>query len=66
MFDDDIRSYLTDEDRQEIAEEFFAKGVEAGEAKTKVEMAKALKELGDPDDKIARVSGLSPEEISAL
>ena len=28
MFDDDVRSYLTDEDREEIAQEFFAKGVE--------------------------------------
>ncbi len=62
MFDNDVRSYLTDEDRQEIAEEFFAKGVDAGKA----EMAKALKELGDSDDKIARVSGLSQEEIAAL
>ena len=62
MFDDDIRSYLTDEDRQEIAEEFFAKGVEA----EKTKMAKALKDLGVSDDKIALVSGLSPEEISAL
>ena len=35
MFDDDIRSYLTDEDRQEIAEEFFAKGVEEGKAEGK-------------------------------
>ena len=66
MFDDDIRSYLTDEDRQEIAEEFFAKGVEEGKAEGRAEMAKALKELGDPDDKIAQVSGLSLEEISAL
>ena len=62
MFYNEVRSYLTDEDRQEI----FAKGVEAGEAKTKTEMAKALKELGDPDDKIAQVSGLSLEDISAL
>ena len=58
MFENDVRSYLTDEDRQE----YFAKGVEAGKA----EMAKALKELGDSNDKIARVSGLSQEEIAAL
>ena len=58
MFDDDIRSYLTDEDRQEI----FTQGVEA----EKIEMAKALKELDVSVDKIAKASGLSPEEISAL
>ena len=58
MFDDDIRSYLTDEDRQEI----FAKGVDAGIAK----MAKTLKDLGVSEDKIAKASGLSLEEIGRL
>ena len=74
MFDDDIRSYLTDEDRQEIyaqakAEgkaEGLAEGEARGEVKGKTEMAKALKELGDSNEKIALVSGLSPEEIASL
>lgn len=43
-----------------------ARGEACGRAKEKAEMAKALKELGDSDDKIALVSGLSPEEIAAL
>ncbi len=30
MFDNDVRSYLTDEDRQEIAQEYYAKGAQAG------------------------------------
>ena len=37
-----------------------------GEAKGKAEMAKALKELGVPADKISRASGLTPEEIERM
>ena len=70
MFDDDIRSYLTDEDRQEIyaqaKAEGKAEGLAEGEAKGKAEMAKALKKLGIHVDKIAKASGLSLEEIAAL
>ena len=43
-----------------------ARGEAWGRAKEKTEMAKALKELGDSNEKIALVSGLSPEEIAAL
>ncbi|MBO4476079.1 MAG: hypothetical protein J5737_05125 [Bacteroidales bacterium] len=66
LFDDDVRSYLTDEDRQEIAEEFYAKGIEQGEAKGKAEMAIALKNLDVPVEQIAKASGLSVEEVEAL
>ena len=74
MFDDDIRSYLTDEDRQEIyaqakAEgkaEGLSEGEARGEAKGKAEMAKALKALGIHVDTITQASGLSPEEIAKL
>ena len=58
MFDDDVRSYLTDEDRQEI----FAQA----KAEVKAEMVRALKDLAVPVEKIASASGLSPEEIDAL
>ena len=62
MFDNEIRSYLTDEDRQEIAEEFYAKG----KAEGKAEIAKALKALDISPSDIARVSGLTLKEIEAL
>ena len=70
MFDNDIRSYLTDEDRQEIAEEFYAKGKAEGKAEGiaegRAKTAKALKELGFKASDIARVSGLTLKEIEAL
>ncbi len=66
MFDNDIRSYLTDEDRQEIAEEFYAKGKAEGIAEGRAKTAKALKELGFEASDIARVSGLTLKEIEAL
>ena len=78
MFDEDLRSYLTDEDRQEIyaqakAEgraEGKAEGIPEGEAKGKAEvradMAVALKKLGVPVGQISLASGLSPEEVEAL
>ena len=43
-----------------------ARGEARGEAKGKTEMAKALKELGVPADKISKASGLSTELIAAL
>ena len=62
MFDDDVRSYLSDEEKQEIAEEFFAQGETIGLAK----VAKAM--LADEKDveEITRFTGLSPEEVEAL
>ena len=62
MFDNDVRSYLTDEDRQEIAEEFYAKGV----ATERAEVAKALKDLDVPADKISQATGMTLLEISSL
>ena len=43
-----------------------AEGRVEGRAEGKVEMAKALRTLGIPDDKIAQASGLSLEEVAAL
>jgi predicted transposase/invertase (TIGR01784 family) len=42
------------------------KGELKGERKKAIEVARALKEMGDPIEKIARASGLSPDEIAAL
>ena len=59
MFDDDVRSYLTDEDRKEIAEEFYAKGIE--------QVARRLKAVKDiPIETISSATGLSVEELQAL
>ena len=74
MFDNDLRSYLTDEDRQEIAEEFYAKGkaegkaegIAEGIAEGRAKTAKALKELGFKASDIAQASGLTLKEIEDL
>ena len=82
MFDDDVRSYLTDEDRQEIAQEFFAKGVKQGieqgieqgveqgraegSAETKREDALNFKRLGVPVDTICKATGLDKATVEAL
>jgi predicted transposase/invertase (TIGR01784 family) len=78
MFDDDVRSYLTDEDRQEIAQEFFAKGVkqgidqgveqgvEQGSADAKREAARNLKVLGVSVDTICKALGLDKATVEAL
>ena len=58
MFNDDIRSYLTDEDRKEIAEEYYAKGIE--------QVAKRLKAEGVPVETIVSATGLSPETIESM
>ena len=62
MFDDDIRSYLTDEDRQEIAEEFYAKGVEQGIEQVAIK----LKQSGTPVETICQATGLTAEQVAAL
>ena len=66
MFDNDVRSYLTEEDRQEIAEEFYTKGKTEGKAEGIAKMAKAFKDMGASVDQIAKASGLSEETISKL
>ena len=70
MFDNDVRSYLTDEDRQEIAREYYAKGAEAGFEKGVEkgieQVALKMKAERIPDATIAAVTGLSPETIQAL
>ncbi|MBO4566682.1 MAG: hypothetical protein J5695_05600 [Bacteroidales bacterium] len=62
MFDDGVRSYLTDEDREEA----FAKGVAEGQAKTTRENAKKFKDLGVEPEIICQATGLTAEEVAAL
>ena len=63
MFNDDVRSYLTDEDRKEIAEEYYAKGIEQGLE----QVARRLKAVKDiPIETISAATGLSVEELQAL
>ena len=74
MFDDDIRSYLTDEDRQEIAQEAFAMGAEKGYEKGREEgleqgreeVARAMLADGVEAEVVAKYTGLNPDAISAL
>lgn len=70
MFDTEVRSYLTDEDRREIYAEAKAEGLAEGRAEGRAEervaMAKALKELGVPTKDIAKASGLTLKEIEDL
>jgi hypothetical protein len=41
-------------------------GLQKGLQQGKLEIAKALKDIGDPIEKIVRLTGLTPEEIAAL
>ena len=70
MFDDDVRSYLTDEDREEIAQEFYAKGieqgVEQGRVSERLELAKSMKSLSVPVEIICQATGLTADEVAAL
>ena len=78
MFNDDIRSYLTDEDRKEIAEEYYAKGFDQGNAKGIEQgisqgisqgieqVARRLKAEGIPVETIVSTTGLTREAIEAL
>lgn len=65
-FDNELRSYLTDEDRQEIAEEFYTKGIEQGREEEKIETARKLKNLGVSAETISIATGLTVEAIAAL
>ena len=51
MFNDDIRSYLTDEDRKEIAEEYYAKG--------RAEVARQMLQDEVDPDLVSKYTGLS-------
>ena len=74
MFDNDVRSYLTDEDRQEIAQEYYAKGAEAGfekgvekgVEKNKFEIARAMLSDGVSLDLIEKYTGLSKVAIAEI
>ncbi|WP_295859941.1 hypothetical protein [uncultured Fibrobacter sp.] len=50
---------------EEFAKEIDAKVAESVSEKTR-EMAKAMRDYGDPAEKIAAISGLSIEEIARL
>ena len=58
MFDDDVRSYLTDEDREEIAQEVYAK--------RSTEIAKAMLGKGIAIDVVAECTGMTVNEVLAL
>jgi predicted transposase/invertase (TIGR01784 family) len=51
---------------REGLEEGMRTGMQKGRREEKLEIAKTLKVLGDPIEKIARLTGLSPDEIAAL
>ena len=59
MFDNDVRSYLTDEDRQEIAEEFYTKGQAEGRAEgianERERIILALREAKVPEEIISKL-----------
>jgi predicted transposase/invertase (TIGR01784 family) len=52
--------------RQEGIQAGRQEGIQVGERKNAVKIAKTLKELGDSVERIARVTGLSPDEIAGL
>jgi predicted transposase/invertase (TIGR01784 family) len=55
--------------REGLAEgmrEGLAEGMREGSKKRAVEIARTLKALGDPVEKIARATGLSPDEIAGI
>ena len=58
MFNDDIRSYLTEEDRKEIAEEYYAKG--------RAEVARQMLQDEVDPDLVSKYTGLSIKELSSL
>lgn len=58
MFNDDIRSYLTDEDRKKIAEEYYAKG--------RAEVARQMLQDEVDPDLVSKYTGLSIKELNSL
>jgi predicted transposase/invertase (TIGR01784 family) len=57
---------LQEMDWNEELHEAKQKGIALGNEKGKAEVARALKALGAPVDKIAAATGLTPDEISKL
>ena len=66
MFDDEICSYLSDEDKQEIAEEFYAKGIEQGIEQGIKQVAIGMLKDGLAPEQVAKYSGLTPEQLAKL
>ena len=62
MFNDDVRSYLTDEDRKEI----YTKGIEKGIEMIRADVAKVMLANGEKVSTISLYTGLSEEAIQAL
>ena len=56
------------DERDRLAEISYGRyeGIEIGEARAKNEIARSMKEYGDPIEKIADITGLSAEEIEKL
>ena len=54
------------EEREIALEEGKAIGIEKGAYQNKLETARILKQLGDSNQKIRQVTGLSEEEIAEL
>jgi predicted transposase/invertase (TIGR01784 family) len=54
------------EGRREGLQKGRREGLQKGRREEKLEIARALKALGDPAEKIARLTGLSPDEVAAL
>ena len=70
MFNDTLKSLLTDEDRQEARmegrEQGIAEGRAEGRAEAKAEVAAAMKARGMSISDIADITGLSAEQIAEL
>ena len=59
-------AYAREEAHEQGLEQGLEQGIAQGEASKAIEMARAMKSDGEPVDKIAKYTGLSPEEISRL
>ncbi len=57
---------VVDTSYEEGLEEGVIIGEEKGKKKEKVEIARVMKKEGEPVDRIARYTGLTPEEIEKL
>lgn len=66
IFDEQNRIYSIKEQIEEAREQGLEQGLEQGRMEEKKEMARMLLALGDPLDKIIKVTGLSVEELEEL
>jgi predicted transposase/invertase (TIGR01784 family) len=66
LMDERNLQYRIAEGTKEGIKKGIKQGIKEGRDQTLLELAKKLKELGDPAEKISTVTGLSIEEIQAL